>query len=101
MKLTSTQAKKVEEQLDAKPVPEDHPAVPELKRTFGDHTFYLDADGLLILEPVEQPETERQAANVVKVASWSSEARATLIRHEPRPTSVVVDVEPAGPDPAT
>lgn len=100
MKLTATQIKQVEDQLDANPIPEDHPAAPQLKNAFGDHTFYLHPDGLHIVEMVEKEETGQPVANVVKVASWASEERNSLVPHEPQPTTVFVDVSDKDPDSA-
>jgi hypothetical protein len=32
---------------------EDHPVIPELNDLFGEHTFFLDHNGLNIVEPAE------------------------------------------------
>jgi hypothetical protein len=46
MKLTATQITRAAEQLDARPVPENSQMGPELKRLFGDHSFFLTSSGL-------------------------------------------------------
>lgn len=97
MKLNDAQRRKVEEQFGVEAIPEEHPVSPDLKDAFGDHTFFLDADGLNIVETAS-PETT--SGNVVKVASWSGEERKALLPHEPEVLPVTVDLESKDPDPA-
>lgn len=98
MKLNAAQIPKVEEQLGIQVVPEEHPASPNLKQAFGDHTFFLDAAGLNIVEPDPSPESSN--GNVVKVASWASNQRTELLVHEPEVLEVTVDLGSEEPDPA-
>ena len=56
MKLNATQVKRTLSQFDAEVLPDSHPVVPQLNTLFGDHTFFLDNDGLNVLEPAETPE---------------------------------------------
>ena len=51
MKLTSTQIEQTLGQFEAEPIPEDHPMVPQLNEVFGEHTYFVNSDGLIILEP--------------------------------------------------
>jgi hypothetical protein len=95
MKLASTLVEKTASQLDAQAVPENHPAMPELSKRFGEHTFFLDGNGLNIVEPAEADEA---VWKVVKIASWSNEERTSLMPHSPEPTGVVVPAEGKGPD---
>ena len=89
MKLTSAQVERALAQFEAEPIPEDHPAFPQLIKIFGDHTFFIRPDGLHIVAPTEsKPGT--QAGQVVKLASWSGPARTNLAPHEPEPTNVVI-----------
>jgi hypothetical protein len=90
MKMSAMLVEQATAQIDAEPIPEDHPAVPQLTRIFGDHTFFIDREGLSIVEPAEEPEPGVQAGEVVKLASWSDERRTTLAPHEPEPTDQVV-----------
>ena len=46
MKLANTMVARALDQLDAKVIPDAHPASQELTREFGDHTFFLDQNGL-------------------------------------------------------
>lgn len=95
MKLDAAQRRKVEEQLGIDAVPEEHPATPELKEAFGDHTFFLDAEGLSVVEP-DQPQ-EQSSGKVIKLASWG-EDRTELLSHRPEVKPVSVDLSPDEPD---
>jgi hypothetical protein len=93
MKLNSTQLKQTLSQFDAEVLPDSHPAVPQLNDLFGDHTFFLDGDGLNVLEPADAPEMEGQTGEIVSLASWSDETLTSLRPHEPEPTGVVIVLE--------
>ena len=68
MKLTSAQVERTLSQFEAQAVPDSHPMVPELNELFGDHTFFLDSNGLNIVEPsAEAPRAGAQAARVVNL----------------------------------
>jgi hypothetical protein len=93
MKLNSTQVKQTLSQFDAEVLPDSHPAVPELNDIFGDHTFFLDGEGLNVLEPAETPEAAAQTGEIVTLASWSDATLTSLRPHEPEPTGVVIVLE--------
>ncbi len=99
MKLNAVRLRKVEEQFGVEAIPEEDPVTLDLKEAFGDHTFFLDADGLNIVELKVFPESS--IGNVVKVASWSSDEQIELLRHEPEVLPITVDLESDEPDPAT
>ena len=90
MKLNSELVKQTLSQFEAQPIPDTHPARPQLTRLFGDHTFFLDSNGLHILEPRGRTETGAALANVVRVASWQDEDH--LQAHEPEPTDDIVEL---------
>ncbi len=90
MKLNAAQLLKVEEQLGVEAVPEEHPLTPDLNEIFGDHTFFLDAAGLNIVEP--NPSPESSSGNVVNVATWASDEHTELLSHEPEVLPVTVDL---------
>lgn len=98
MRLNGAQQRKVEAELGVEAIPEEHPVTPQLKEAFGDHTFFLDAAGLNIVETDDAPDNDN--GNVVKVASWTSEERNELRRHEPEVLDVSVDLGGESPDPA-
>jgi len=53
MKLTSMQVSTTLRQFEARAIPENHPIISQLNGLFGEHTFFLDHNGLSILEPVD------------------------------------------------
>jgi hypothetical protein len=92
MKLTSAQVERTLSQFQAEAVPDDHPAVPQFNRLFGDHTFFLDPNGLNIVEPAETSQSGIEPAEVVNLANWSDGNPNSLELHEPEPTNVVVEL---------
>jgi hypothetical protein len=94
MKLTSAQVERTLTQFKAEAVPDDHPAVPQLNRLFGEHTFFLSGNGLNIVEPAESPRMDTQSAMIVNIASWTDANRTGLQPHEPEPTDVVIMLGP-------
>ena len=92
MKLTPVQIKQVEDQTESCPIPDDEPVVGQLTEIFGAHTFYLQTDGLHILVLHAGHLTENLVANVVKVAGWSDGEAAALVKQEPEPTDIYVDL---------
>jgi hypothetical protein len=93
MKLNSMQIKRTLHQFNADAIPEEHPAIAKLERLFGDHTYFLDKNGLNIVEPVEAEQTDGRKGVVINLASWTDESAASLQPHEPEPTDLVVDLE--------
>ena len=83
MKLTSNQVTETLRQLEASVVPEDHPMVPKLNGLFGEHTYFLDADGLTIIEPPSRDGSGRTECQVVSLANWTDENLTSLAPHEP------------------
>ena len=94
MKLSSPQVERTLDQLEAQVVPENHPAVSKLNSLFGEHTFFVDRNGLNIVEPTELTDAPAEAVQVVRVASWSDDTRTSLAPHQPESTDVVVILEP-------
>jgi hypothetical protein len=95
MKLTSAQVQQTLRQFPAQVIPEDHPLVPRLNDLFGEHTFFLDNDGLSIVEPAADISwTETHTARVVNVANWGDDTLTSLAPHEPEPTDSVVRLGP-------
>jgi hypothetical protein len=93
MKLTSSQVEKTLSQYSAQPIPENHGLVPQLNALFGNHTFFLDSNGLNIVEPaVEASQGTAQAVRVVNVANWGDENLSSLAPHEPEPTDTMIDL---------
>ena len=93
MKMNSAQIEQTLNQFEAQAIPAGHPAMPQLERLFGGHTFFLDGAGLNIVEPVEAEQNDRRRGVVVNLASWTDETKASLEPHEPESTELVVDLE--------
>jgi hypothetical protein len=94
MKLTSAQVERTINQFEAQPLPDSHPAVPQLNEMFGDHTFLLDSNGLNILEPTDEaPREQVRAARVINLANWSDENLTRLAPHEPEPTGAIIELD--------
>ncbi len=95
MKLSSQAVQQTLAQFDAEALPETHPAVPQLIQLFGNHTYFVDGSGLLIVEPVQPTDAGSQQGVVVKLASWSDEGRTNLAPHAPEPTNVIIELKAA------
>lgn len=92
MKLTSIQVEQTLNQIRAEAIPEDDPVIPELSDLFGDHTFFIDDNGLNIVEPIDTS-SNVQSAQVVNVADWRDADMTKLAAHEPEPTNVFVTLD--------
>ena len=98
MKLSNVQVKDVLNQLETQVIPSNHPAMPQLERTFGAHTFFLGGEGLHVVERGEMEAGGAEtAAYAVKVASWSDDSKTRLVPH-PGTVAQVVDIGPESAD---
>jgi len=93
MRLTPVLVERTLSQFKAEAVPDSHPAISQLNRLFGNHTFFLDTNGLNIVEPTGPTRAGVQKGQIVNVASWSDADPQRLEPHEPEPTDVVVTLE--------
>jgi hypothetical protein len=91
MKLTNDLVDRTLSQIPVEAIPDSHPAIGQLSRVFGEHTFFLDDDGLLIVEPAEPVEDGTPAGQVVKLASWN-DAHTTLSPHDPERTDILIEL---------
>lgn len=96
MKLAAPMVVRTLDQYDAKVLPESHPAVAQLSKRFGDHTFFIDGTGLNIIEPAEKGEPGKETGVVVNLASWADAERSTLDPHPPEMTDIVVELGHTG-----
>lgn len=94
MKLSTMQIERALNQIEAEPVPDDHPVVPQLAKVYGDHTFFLDDEGLEIIEVAGSGNGGGPMGQVIKLASWTDPKQTTLATHEPQTTDVVVVLGP-------
>jgi hypothetical protein len=90
MKMNSAQIEQTLHQLNAEAIPENHPVMSQLEWLFGEHTYFLDSNGLNIVEPVE---TAQNAGRLVNLANWTDANAAGLQPHEPEPTELMVEFE--------
>ncbi|MBC8338218.1 MAG: hypothetical protein H8E39_05965 [Alphaproteobacteria bacterium] len=90
MKLTTEEIKQIHDRKGIDPIPEDYPPMSELIKAFGDHTFYLTADGLHIWESIEVSGAEGQVIIAVELASWANDEKSDLTLHTPRLTEITV-----------
>jgi hypothetical protein len=93
MKMSSAQVERTLTQFQAQPVPDDHPALMQLKQIFGDHTFFLDRNGLNIVEPTELPQSGAPAGTVIEIANWTDATCTSLAPHEPEVTDLVLSLD--------
>jgi len=93
MKMNTAQIRQTLHQYQAQALPAEHPLVPKLERLFGDHTYFLDGNGLNIVEPVEPEQADGLRGVVVNLASWADEKAQSLQPHKPEATDMVVDLE--------
>jgi hypothetical protein len=96
MKLASKHVDQTLSQFEAQVIPDGHPLTRTLSDVFGEHTFFLTANGLNIIEPDGAGDEARDATGrVVRIASWSSERHDSLAPHQPEFTGIVVELDAA------
>jgi hypothetical protein len=87
MKLNSAQVVRAVSQLDVEALPENHPLTPKLNQVFGDHTYFLDDNGLNIVEPIAG-----EMGVLVNLANWTDSKPPKLEAHEPELTDHTVEL---------
>jgi hypothetical protein len=92
MKLSAVRVERTLSQIEAQALPDNHPSVPRLNEMFGEHTFFLDQDGLSIVQLDEPDPKAGPTGKLVRVASWSGKEQ--LKKHDPEPTDMVVMLGP-------
>jgi hypothetical protein len=92
MKLNEAEISKTLAQFRAQVLADDHPAVAQFYELFGQHTFFLDARGLNVLELLEVPGMEPQEGEIVNIADWSDAHLTKLTTHQPEPTGLVISL---------
>ncbi|MFX4220523.1 MAG: hypothetical protein ACMVO3_05785 [Thalassobaculum sp.] len=99
MKLTTDQTAAVQRQTGADPLPEDNPAIGQLQEIFGEHTFYVAEQGLVVPEPMPDEETEEAVTDdpveFLLVAIWAGEDRQSLQPIEPQRTGIKLELATA------
>ncbi len=90
MKLSKREIGKVRAQMQAEPMPGDHPALPHLKTYIGNHTFYIGSDGVFIWEYADGDGEEDERINALRVASWADSDKRTVAIHKPQLTETII-----------
>jgi hypothetical protein len=93
MKLTSSQVQRALSQFEAEAIPDDHPLARKLNDLFGEHTFFLNSNGLNIVEPEESAKVSAHAGTVVNVSDWNDSELTGLVPHTPVRTEIVILLE--------
>ena len=92
MKMNTAQIEQALHQFQAEAIPAEHPMMPQLERLFGEHTYFLDGNGLNIIEPVDAEKSDGKQGVVVNLASWADAKAEALQPHRPEATDLVVDL---------
>ncbi|HVH74380.1 MAG TPA: hypothetical protein VM755_05640 [Stellaceae bacterium] len=92
MKMDAAMVEKTLNQFEAQAIPDEHPAVPQLNKVFGDHTFFLNDDGLHIIEPAADRQDGSETGKIVRLASWNDANHTSLAPHEPETSEATVDL---------
>ncbi len=94
MKLTNAQINTVNDQLDLNPIDPDTDAQKELEQIFGDHSYFINDNGLFMFGPGEDADTDEREARLFCVASWTNEERNELAAVKPpAQIDVAIDLE--------
>jgi|SRR5437879_4963764 len=93
MKMSAAQIELTLKQFQAQAIPSEHPVIRELQRLFGEHTYFLDSEGLSIVETVNEERNGDARAVVVKLANWGDGPQRNLLTHAPEVTELVIDLE--------
>ncbi|MEQ8356540.1 MAG: hypothetical protein RH942_13440 [Kiloniellaceae bacterium] len=89
MRLSELQTQQVQQQTGADVIPDDNPTVPALRQNFGDHTFFIDTEGLHIWESVDEDPADGAKLVGVRIASWSDDEKKSLVPHDPAPSHIL------------
>jgi hypothetical protein len=90
MRLDADMVERALDQFEAEALPNDHPAVPKLNEVFGDNTYFLDGEGLHIIEPAAGV-ADHLIGDALTVGRWES-GRSGLTLQEPEAADITVDL---------
>ena len=91
MKLAAPMVARTLDQYNARVLPDQ--AQQALSKRFGDHTFFIDGDGLTIIEPTGADGAIPTTGVVVNLASWNND-QSELAVHNPTMTDITVELGP-------
>lgn len=93
MRLSPARIEQTLNHIEASVIPETHPSMAKIKGIWGDHTYFLDVNGLNIVEPVDDLDASGTLGTVINLANWSDGTATSLMPHEPQATDVVVEFD--------
>lgn len=92
MKLSADHKLQIQQQLQADPIPDDEPVVDRLTKVFGDHTFYVTEEGVLVWDWLDKPNGTAGRLIALQVASWTDLDFEELHLHEPIQTGIIINL---------
>jgi hypothetical protein len=99
MRLDADMVERALDQFGAEALPDNHPAIPKLNEVFGDNTYFLDDEGLHIIEPAEGT-ADHLIGDVLTVGRWEA-GRSGLTLQEPEAADITVNLGSKSPKPNT
>lgn len=96
MLLNDTEIEAVRESIGAEPVSDDHPAMTQLVEVFGEHSFYVDTNGLSIFATEEEVEEIEGTPRLTLIAAWADEKKTAL--QPVQPTDMGLPLPQPGPE---
>lgn len=96
MKLTIEQIEGIRDQAGIDPIPQTEAVIDVLQHHFGDHTFYVDEEGLRVWESIDDEQAATEKLQAYRVASWADEEKNALVPHDPIPMDSVVELASEG-----
>jgi hypothetical protein len=100
VKLSPAQAYRVEQQIDGRAIPDRVEFTSQLQDAFGDHTFFVDAQGLHIVDAqglhIVEPSASDEVGKVVILGKWANDEHTKLRLNEPTLTDTVVELGAPG-----
>lgn len=92
MKMNDALVERTLNQYEAQALPETHPEMASLYNIFGMHTFFVDDEGLNIVERVDLEDRDDDTGQVIQLASWIDDRHTKLAPHDPEPRNVIVNL---------
>ena len=91
MQLTDTQIKTVEKKTDLMAIKKDNSALGKLEEAFGEHTYFMNEDGLFVFMRAEETDT---TAHLLAFAMWDEEDKNKLLQlAEPMSAGISLDLK--------
>lgn len=98
MKLSDDHIALLRNTIGLEPIDNSNPSIPQLERHFGDHTFYVNKEGLYVWERREDGQAGEEMIVAYRIASWADAANSSLTPRDPVEIDLVIDVSAASPD---